>query len=46
MEGVKKGEEKYLDTKPLTYGNVETENLTVENVDKEKGTAVYKRVDS
>ena len=47
MEGVKKGEENYLDYfKPLAYGDVETENLTVENVDKEKGTAVYKRVDS
>ena len=47
MEGVKKGEENYLDYfKPLAYGDVETENLTEENVDKEKGTAVYKRVDS
>ena len=47
MEGAKKGEENYLDYfKPLAYGDVETENLTEENVDKEKGTAVYKRVDS
>ena len=47
MEGVKKGEDNYLDYfKPLAYGDVETENLTEENVDKEKGTAVYKRVDS
>ena len=37
MEGVKKGEENYLDYfKPLAYGDVETENLTEENVDKEK----------
>lgn len=47
MEGAKKGEENYLDYfKPLAYGDVEIENLTEENVDKEKGTAVYKRVDS
>ena len=47
MEGAKKDEENYLDYfKPLAYGDVETENLTEENVDKEKGTAVYKRVDS
>ena len=44
MEGVKKGEENYLDYfKPLAYGDVETENLTEENVDKEKGTAIYKQ---
>ncbi len=26
-----------------SHGDVETENLTYENVDKEKGTAVYKQ---
>ena len=47
MEGIEKGQENYVDYfKPLAFSAIETENLTEENVDKEKGTAVYKRVDS
>ena len=47
MEGVKKGEENYLDYfKPLAYGDVETENLGRRKCRQRKGTAVYKRVDS
>ena len=47
MEGIEKGQENYVEYfKPLAFSAIETENLTEENVDKEKGTAVYKRVDS
>ena len=47
MEGIEKGQENYVEYfKPLAFNAIETENLTEENVDKEKGTAVYKRVDS
>ena len=47
MEGIEKGQDNYVDYfKPLAFSAIETENLTEENVDKEKGTAVYKRVDS
>jgi putative transmembrane protein len=47
MEGVQKDQENYFEYfKPLAYGEVETENLVAEDVNKEKGTAVYKREDS
>lgn len=47
MEGIEKGQENSVEYfKPLAFSAVETENLVEENVDKEKGTAVYKRVDS
>lgn len=47
MEGVQKNQENYVDYfKPLAYGEVETENLVAEDVNKDKGTAVYKREDS
>ena len=47
MEGVQKNQENYLEYfKPLAFGEVETENLVAEDVNKEKGTAVYKREDS
>ena len=47
MEGVQKDQENYVEYfKPLAYGDVETENLVVEDVNKEKGTAIYKREDS
>ena len=47
MEGVQKDQESYVEYfKPLAYGEVETENLVAEDVNKEKGTAIYKREDS
>lgn len=47
MEGAQKDQENYVEYfKPLAYGDVETENLVVEDVNKEKGTAIYKREDS
>lgn len=47
MEGVQKNQENYLEYfKPLAFGEVETENLVAEDVNKEKGTAIYKREDS
>ena len=47
MEGAQKDQENYVEYfKPLAYGEVETENLVAEDVNKEKGTAVYKREDS
>lgn len=47
LEGIKKGQENYVDYfKPLAFGAIETENLVAEDVNKEKGTAVYKREDS
>lgn len=47
MEGVQKDQENYAEYfKPLAYGEVETENLVAEDVNKEKGTAIYKREDS
>ena len=47
MEGIEKGQENYVDYfKPLAFGAIETENLVAEDVNKEKGTAVYKREDS
>ena len=46
MEGIKKGQENYVDYfMPLAFGAIETENLVAEDVNKEKGTAVYKRED-
>ena len=47
MEGAQKDQENYVEYfKPLAYGEVETENLVAEDVNKEKGTAIYKREDS
>lgn len=47
LEGIKKGQENYVDYfKPLAFGAIETENLVAEDVNKEKGTAIYKREDS
>ena len=47
MEGIEKGQENYVDYfKPLAFSPIETENLVAEDVNKEKGTAVYKREDS
>ena len=47
MEGIEKGQENYVDYfKPLAFGAIETENLVAEDVNKEKGTAVYKREDT
>ena len=47
MEGAQKDQKNYVEYfKPLAYGDVETENLVVEDVNKEKGTAIYKREDS
>ena len=47
MEGIKKGQENYVDYfKPLAFGAIETENLVAEDVNKENGTAIYKREDS
>lgn len=47
MEGIEKGQENYVDYfKPLAFSAIETENLVVEDVNKEKGTAIYKREDS
>lgn len=47
MEGIQKGDENFVDYfKPLAFGAVETENLVAEDVNKEKGIAVYKREDS
>ena len=37
MEGVQKNQENYVDYfKPLAYGEVETENLVAEDVNKDK----------
>ena len=47
MEGIQKDQENYVDYfKPLAFSAIETENLVAEDVNKEKGTAVYKREDS
>ena len=47
MEGIEKGQENYVDYfKPLAFNAIETENLVAEDVNQDKGTAVYKRVDS
>lgn len=47
MEGIEKGQENYVDYfKPLAFSAIETENLVAEDVNKEKGTAVYKREDT
>ena len=47
LEGIKKGQENYVDYfKPLAFGAIETENLVAEDVNKENGTAIYKREDS
>ena len=47
IEGIEKGQENYVDYfKPLAFGAIETENLVAEDVNKEKGTAVYKREDT
>ena len=47
MEGIEKGQENYVEYfKPLAFGAIETENLVAEDVNKEKGTAVYKREDT
>lgn len=47
MEGIEKGQENYVDYfKPLAFSAIETENLVAEDVNKEKGTAIYKREDS
>ena len=47
MEGIEKGQENYVDYfKPLAFNAIEPENLVAEDVNQDKGTAVYKRVDS
>lgn len=47
MEGIQKNQENSVEYfKPLAFSAVETENLVVEDVNKEKGTAIYKREDS
>lgn len=47
MEGIQKNQENSVEYfKPLAFSAVETENLVVEDVNKEKGTAIYKRKDS
>lgn len=47
MEGIQKGQENSVEYfKPLAFSAVETENLVEEDVNKEKGTAIYKRKDS
>lgn len=47
MEGIEKGQENYVDYfKPLAFNAIETENLVAEDVNQDKVTAVYKRVDS
>lgn len=47
MEGIQKNQENSVEYfKPLAFSAVETENLVEEDVNKEKGTAIYKRKDS
>ena len=47
MEGIQKGDENFVDYfKPIAFNAIDTENLVAEDVNKDKGIAVYKREDS
>ena len=47
MEGIQKEQENFVEYfKPIAFNAIDTENLIAEDVNKDKGIAVYKREDS
>ena len=47
MEGIQKEQENFVEYfKPIAFNAIDTENLVAEDVNKDKGIAVYKREDS